>query len=132
MLRNRMVHTPRIASRSPILAPCRSRTWSAPSAFTAAPRSSLHLGVRTFAWTSPTKDTKPIVPPPAPPPAAEPPVRENIYTLPNALTLSRIASCPVIGWALLTDRFYLSTSLLVYASLSDAVSPPAWSNERPR
>jgi hypothetical protein len=115
-----------------MLVRCRSRTWSAPSAFrvTTAPRSSLHLGIRTFAWTSPTKDTKPVVPPPAPPPAAEPPVRENIYTLPNALTLSRIASCPVIGWALLTDRFYLSTSLLVYASLSDAVSPLARWNER--
>ncbi|EIN03864.1 hypothetical protein PUNSTDRAFT_77504 [Punctularia strigosozonata HHB-11173 SS5] len=46
-------------------------------------------------------------------------IRENIYTWPNLLTTSRILACPVLGWAILHDSFYLSTSLLVYASLSD-------------
>jgi hypothetical protein len=48
-------------------------------------------------------------------------IRENIYTWPNLLTTSRILACPVIGWAILHDEFYLSTSLLLYAGLSDWV-----------
>jgi hypothetical protein len=48
--------------------------------------------------------------------------RENIYTIPNALTVSRILACPVIGYAILHDQYYLSTSLLAYAAISDAVS----------
>ncbi|KAI0820774.1 CDP-alcohol phosphatidyltransferase-domain-containing protein [Trametes gibbosa] len=52
---------------------------------------------------------------------AAPIVRENIYTLPNLLTLSRIAACPVLGWAIVNDDFYLATGLLVYAGLTDWV-----------
>ncbi|KAL4062575.1 CDP-alcohol phosphatidyltransferase-domain-containing protein [Scleroderma citrinum] len=48
-------------------------------------------------------------------------VRENIYTIPNFLTLSRILACPVLGWSIFHDDFYLATSLLVYAGLSDIV-----------
>jgi hypothetical protein len=90
---------------------------------------------RAFSRTWPARSTptsgaplppKPPAPTPAPAPADEaaadaPAVHENIYTLPNALTLSRIAACPVIGWAILHDEFYLSTGLLVYAGLSDWV-----------
>ncbi|KAI0328712.1 hypothetical protein GY45DRAFT_1326006 [Cubamyces sp. BRFM 1775] len=50
-----------------------------------------------------------------------PTIRENIYTLPNLLTLSRIAACPVLGWAIVHDDFYLATGLLVYAGLTDLV-----------
>ncbi|KAG6902547.1 hypothetical protein C0995_014936 [Termitomyces sp. Mi166 len=46
-------------------------------------------------------------------------VRENIYTLPNALTLSRILACPVLGWSILDGNFHLATALLVYAGLTD-------------
>ncbi|THV02526.1 hypothetical protein K435DRAFT_817697 [Dendrothele bispora CBS 962.96] len=46
-------------------------------------------------------------------------LRENIYTLPNALTVSRIIACPVIGWSILDGQFQLATSLLVYAGLTD-------------
>ncbi|KAF8238117.1 hypothetical protein L208DRAFT_1421340 [Tricholoma matsutake] len=46
-------------------------------------------------------------------------IRENIYTLPNILTVSRILSCPVLGWSILEGNFHLATSLLVYAGLTD-------------
>jgi len=48
-------------------------------------------------------------------------VRENIYTIPNLLTVSRILACPVLGWSILHDDFFLATGLLVYAGLSDLV-----------
>ncbi|KIJ65529.1 hypothetical protein HYDPIDRAFT_110630 [Hydnomerulius pinastri MD-312] len=48
-------------------------------------------------------------------------IRENIYTIPNLLTVSRILACPVLGWSILNDDFYLATGLLVYAGLSDTV-----------
>ena len=51
------------------------------------------------------------------------PIRENIYTLPNLLTVSRILSCPILGWSILNNDFYLATGLLVYAGASDLVSP---------
>ncbi|KAI0642181.1 CDP-alcohol phosphatidyltransferase-domain-containing protein [Trametes meyenii] len=64
--------------------------------------------------TNPSK-SKPNVPEKAPT------IRENIYTLPNLLTLSRIVACPVLGWSIVHDDFYLATGLLVYAGLTDLV-----------
>ncbi|CCM02680.1 uncharacterized protein FIBRA_04785 [Fibroporia radiculosa] len=56
------------------------------------------------------------------PPVRDPkPQRENIYTIPNVLTVSRIAACPVLGWAILHGNFELATALLVYAGLTDTV-----------
>ncbi|KAJ4474995.1 CDP-alcohol phosphatidyltransferase-domain-containing protein [Lentinula aciculospora] len=46
-------------------------------------------------------------------------LRENIYTIPNFLTASRILACPAIGWSILQGQFDLATSLLVYAGLTD-------------
>ncbi|KAI6116813.1 CDP-alcohol phosphatidyltransferase-domain-containing protein [Pisolithus croceorrhizus] len=46
---------------------------------------------------------------------------QDIYTVPNLLTMSRILACPVLGWSILQDNFYLATGLLVYAGLSDLV-----------
>ncbi|KAI0057427.1 hypothetical protein BV25DRAFT_1892645 [Artomyces pyxidatus] len=48
-------------------------------------------------------------------------LRENIYTLPNLLTVSRIAACPVLGWAIIEGDFGLATGLLVYAGFTDWV-----------
>ncbi|KAF9497090.1 hypothetical protein BDN71DRAFT_1445094 [Pleurotus eryngii] len=48
-----------------------------------------------------------------------PTIRENIYTLPNLLTVSRILACPVLGWSILEGNFQLATTLLVYAGASD-------------
>ncbi|KAJ2995085.1 hypothetical protein NUW54_g7450 [Trametes sanguinea] len=50
-----------------------------------------------------------------------PTIRENIYTIPNLLTLSRIAACPVLGWSIVNNDFYLATGILVYAGLTDLV-----------
>jgi hypothetical protein len=49
-------------------------------------------------------------------------IRENIYTIPNALTISRILACPVLGWAIVKGDFVLATSLLAYAGITDWVS----------
>ncbi|KAF9240598.1 CDP-alcohol phosphatidyltransferase-domain-containing protein, partial [Melanogaster broomeanus] len=51
----------------------------------------------------------------------KPTIRENIYTIPNLLTVSRILACPILGWSILEGDFYLATGLLVYAGLSDSV-----------
>jgi len=48
-------------------------------------------------------------------------IRENIYTVPNLLTISRILACPVLGWSIIHDDFVLATSLLVYAGFTDWV-----------
>lgn len=48
-------------------------------------------------------------------------IRENIYTLPNLLTVSRICSCPILAWSIVDGNYYLATGLLVYAGLTDAV-----------
>jgi phosphatidylglycerophosphate synthase len=48
-------------------------------------------------------------------------LRENIYTLPNLLTVSRILACPVLGWSILDGNFHLATGLLAYAGVSDWV-----------
>ncbi|SCZ93452.1 BZ3500_MvSof-1268-A1-R1_Chr6-3g08669 [Microbotryum saponariae] len=46
---------------------------------------------------------------------------ENIYTIPNALTLARIAATPVIGHFVLQGQFAQATALLFVAGVSDVV-----------
>ncbi|KAJ7879993.1 CDP-alcohol phosphatidyltransferase-domain-containing protein [Mycena olivaceomarginata] len=46
-------------------------------------------------------------------------LKENIYTLPNLLTVSRIIACPILGWSIVEGQFHLATSLLLYAGLTD-------------
>lgn len=85
--------------------------------------------LRSFSIYTALRNTPPLPKPPAPrlekddapEKAAAPIVRENIYTIPNLLTLSRIVACPVLGWAIVHDEFYLATGLLVYAGLTDLV-----------
>ena len=48
-------------------------------------------------------------------------LRENIYTLPNLLTASRILACPVLGYFIVQDNFVAATVLLAYAGLTDLV-----------
>ncbi|TFK39757.1 CDP-alcohol phosphatidyltransferase-domain-containing protein, partial [Crucibulum laeve] len=57
---------------------------------------------------------------PSPTPG-KPSIKENIYTIPNLLTVSRILACPVLGWSILENNFQLATGLLVYAGLTDLV-----------
>ncbi|TFK53459.1 hypothetical protein OE88DRAFT_1655606 [Heliocybe sulcata] len=49
------------------------------------------------------------------------PLRENIYTWPNLLTVSRIVACPILGYTIVKGDFVAATSLLVYAGLTDFV-----------
>ncbi len=51
-----------------------------------------------------------------------PSLRENIYTFPNLLTVSRIAACPALGWSILSDNYSAATCLLLYAGFTDWVS----------
>ncbi|QRW02976.1 sterol O-acyltransferase [Ceratobasidium sp. AG-Ba] len=53
--------------------------------------------------------------------ADKPTLRENIYTIPNALTASRILACPVLGWSILEGRYGVATGLLLYAGVTDWV-----------
>ena len=46
---------------------------------------------------------------------------EKIWTIPNLLTISRILSCPALGYAILYDNFHVATGLLLYAGLTDLV-----------
>ncbi|KAF7798728.1 hypothetical protein EIP86_009953 [Pleurotus ostreatoroseus] len=48
-------------------------------------------------------------------------VRENIYTVPNLLTASRILACPALGYCIVQDNFVAATALLLYAGLTDLV-----------
>ncbi|EEH03030.1 cardiolipin synthetase [Histoplasma capsulatum G186AR] len=49
------------------------------------------------------------------------PVHENIYTIPNILTFSRLAAAPVIGYCILHSYDILALSLFAYASVTDLV-----------
>ncbi|GAA5982270.1 hypothetical protein JCM10908_004809 [Rhodotorula pacifica] len=55
----------------------------------------------------------------APPPAAKKEPRENIYTIPNALTVARIIACPAIGYYILQGDLATATGLLFVAGVSD-------------
>jgi hypothetical protein len=58
----------------------------------------------------------------AQPQGQKPTLRENIYTFPNLLSASRIAACPALGWAILSDNYAAATALLLYAGITDWVS----------
>jgi len=58
-------------------------------------------------------------PDPAQPPTPPKTIHENIQTIPNAITISRILSCPILAWAIVDGRFEVATGLLFYAGVSD-------------
>lgn len=53
------------------------------------------------------------------PPAPPLPLSEDIMTVPNVLTMLRVALCPVIGWAVATQQPSLTLGLLTVAGLTD-------------
>ncbi|KAJ3073243.1 hypothetical protein HDU98_001925 [Podochytrium sp. JEL0797] len=69
--------------------------------------------------TLPRPETQTPPPPSIPPPL--PPSRENIYTLPNAITVARILASPVIGYYITAHQYPLALSLLAVAAVSDVV-----------
>ncbi|RHZ52292.1 hypothetical protein CDV55_103768 [Aspergillus turcosus] len=46
---------------------------------------------------------------------------ENIYTVPNILTFSRLVAAPLVGYFLVHDQHAAALSLFVYAGLTDLV-----------
>jgi cardiolipin synthase (CMP-forming) len=47
------------------------------------------------------------------------PLHENIYTLPNFLTVSRLIASPVIGYCIYNDQHYWALGLFAWAGVSD-------------
>jgi cardiolipin synthase (CMP-forming) len=48
-------------------------------------------------------------------------LRENIYTIPNILTASRLVAAPFIGYCILHDHHALALGLFAYAGITDAL-----------
>jgi hypothetical protein len=46
---------------------------------------------------------------------------ENIYTVPNILTFSRLVAAPVVGWLVLHDYHAWAVGLFAYAGITDLV-----------
>ena len=49
------------------------------------------------------------------------PPHENIYTIPNLLTISRLVAAPVIGYLVLTDQHAWAVGLFAYAGITDLI-----------
>jgi len=73
---------------------------------------------------------KPSPPPPSPAPTLRKPIlnalkkltpHENIYTVPNILTFSRLIAAPVIGYLVLHDYHAWAVGLFAYAGITDLV-----------
>jgi len=48
-------------------------------------------------------------------------LRENIYTIPNILTASRLIAAPFIGYCILHDYHAMALGLFAYAGITDAL-----------
>ncbi|KAM0340352.1 hypothetical protein ACHAPU_010565 [Fusarium lateritium] len=69
-------------------------------------------------------EEKHVSPPPATQPDAKPSrpaavLHEDIYTLPNILTFTRLAAAPVIGYLVLHDQHAWAVGLFAYAGITD-------------
>ena len=49
------------------------------------------------------------------------PSHENIYTLPNILTFSRLIAAPVVGYLIIHDLHIPALGLFIYAGVTDLV-----------
>ncbi|KAL9016306.1 MAG: hypothetical protein Q9185_006348 [Variospora sp. 1 TL-2023] len=49
------------------------------------------------------------------------PIHENIYTIPNILTLSRLIAAPIIGYLTVHDQHVAALALFIYAGATDLV-----------
>ncbi|MBW0494010.1 hypothetical protein O181_033725 [Austropuccinia psidii MF-1] len=47
--------------------------------------------------------------------------RENIYTMPNLLTVTRIILCPGLAYSILHDHHLISSALIFYCGLTDVI-----------
>ncbi|ORY92438.1 CDP-alcohol phosphatidyltransferase-domain-containing protein [Leucosporidium creatinivorum] len=96
-------------ARTPILTSSLAR-WPQPAFFSAR---------QAYSTSSPPPSPAP--PPPPSPPSAPVDKYENIYTIPNALTVARICACPAIGYFVLQGELGKATALLFVAGVSDLV-----------
>lgn len=46
---------------------------------------------------------------------------ENIYTVPNILTFTRLIAAPAVGYLILHDQHFWAASLFFYAGVTDLV-----------
>ncbi|KAI4143833.1 MAG: hypothetical protein LQ340_006859, partial [Diploschistes diacapsis] len=76
---------------------------------------------RTSKPTAPNNLKPPTSKPGFLPPSLHPPAHENIWTLPNALTASRLFSAPLLGYLILHAQPVAALSLFTYAALTDLV-----------
>lgn len=49
------------------------------------------------------------------------PEHENIYTVPNILTFTRLVSAPIIGYLIIKQQIWLSLALFTYSCVTDFV-----------
>ncbi|UKZ79296.1 hypothetical protein TrVFT333_007046 [Trichoderma virens FT-333] len=54
-------------------------------------------------------------------PSTSPTIHEDIYTIPNFLTVTRIVASPVIGYLILQDAHTWAVGLLAYAGFTDLI-----------
>ncbi|KAF4120268.1 cardiolipin synthase (CMP-forming) [Geosmithia morbida] len=54
-------------------------------------------------------------------PSGEPILHEDIYTIPNALTFTRLLAAPVVGYFVLHDQHVWATGLFAYAGITDFI-----------
>lgn len=68
--------------------------------------------------------TEPSSQPPATKPSSpvnDPTIREDIYTVPNILTFTRLVAAPFVGYFVLNDSHALAFGLFAYAGVTDAL-----------
>lgn len=68
----------------------------------------------------PKPSSKPL-PPLEPVSPLQPLLRENIYTIPNMLTTTRIITAPAIGYFLVSQQSGLAMSIFVYSCVTDFI-----------
>ncbi|EXJ70246.1 CDP-diacylglycerol-glycerol-3-phosphate 3-phosphatidyltransferase [Cladophialophora psammophila CBS 110553] len=69
----------------------------------------------------PPPTTSTILPPRLPRSLTQAQTHENIYTIPNALTLSRLLSAPMIGYFVLHHEPLTALALFAYAGFTDLI-----------
>ena len=119
-------HFSRICTRRPFILPFRSGCVGPLRSSNTLRRITFprpKLVVRPYTQSSNEGHDHPPQQPSTPEPQKKPSktIRENIYTIPNLLTISRILACPILGWSIVEGNFVTATSLLVYAGLTDLV-----------
>jgi cardiolipin synthase len=50
------------------------------------------------------------------------PTHENIYTIPNILTFSRLLASPYIGYLIVNEKYPLALGIFAVAGITDMVS----------